>query len=158
MFIRLWGTGHELLLIIMQFLRLTQLSACLEAPSWWPDDDWYVSEASKKSCLHSTHLFVCAPNLSCCKGWYSQCTPLCLTTGNQMMPSFLQRKVVRFSRGSSTIFYFLIVVAIWGFWFCTFELLIFLASKVHALFVYSWSVYTECNMFYTSLASHSTNW
>jgi hypothetical protein len=48
MFIRLWGTGHELLLIIMQFLRLTQLSACLEAPSWWPDDDWYVSEASKK--------------------------------------------------------------------------------------------------------------
>ena len=33
---------------IMQFLRVSQLSACLEAPSWWTDDDCYASEASKK--------------------------------------------------------------------------------------------------------------
>ena len=33
---------------IMQFLRVSQLSACLESPSWWTDDDCYASEASKK--------------------------------------------------------------------------------------------------------------
>ena len=32
---------------IMQFLRVNQLSACLEAPSWWTNDDCYASEASK---------------------------------------------------------------------------------------------------------------
>ena len=32
---------------IMQFLRINQFSACLEAPSWWTNDDYYCSEASK---------------------------------------------------------------------------------------------------------------
>ena len=32
---------------IMQFLRVNQFSAYLEAPSWWTNDDCYASEASK---------------------------------------------------------------------------------------------------------------
>ena len=28
----------------------------------------------------------CAHNLDCCKGWYSRCMPLCLTTRDQIMP------------------------------------------------------------------------
>jgi len=37
---------------IMQFLRVNQFSACLEAPSWWTNDDYYTSEASKN------HVFI----------------------------------------------------------------------------------------------------
>jgi len=48
MFARLWGTGHECYVTdIMQFLRVNQFSAYLEAPSWWTNDDCYASEASK---------------------------------------------------------------------------------------------------------------
>ena len=57
MFICLWHTRHDLLLILCNFW-VTQLSTCLEAPSWWTDDDWYVSEAYKN------HVFIQKRNLS----------------------------------------------------------------------------------------------
>jgi hypothetical protein len=64
---RIWSDVHYLVrylawpaTYIMQFLRVTQLSACLEAPRWWTNDDWYVSEALKNY-VFILHIYLYVP-------------------------------------------------------------------------------------------------